>query len=41
MLEKVAAQSLKGQGQELFVTAGDPVCALQASMEGYEVDEYE
>ena len=34
---KGSAQSLKGQGARIIVTEIDPVCALQASMEGYEV----
>tara|TARA_B100000927_G_C16472426_1_gene472093 strand:- start:2172 stop:3581 length:1410 start_codon:yes stop_codon:yes gene_type:complete len=34
---KGSVQSLKGQGARIIVTEIDPVCALQASMEGYEV----
>ena len=34
---KGSAQSLKGQGARIIVTEIDPVCALQASMEGFEV----
>ncbi|MDR3001680.1 MAG: adenosylhomocysteinase [Fibromonadaceae bacterium] len=34
---KGCAQSLKGQGARVIVTEIDPICALQASMEGYEV----
>ena len=34
---KGCAQSLKGQGARVVVTEIDPICALQASMEGYEV----
>jgi adenosylhomocysteinase len=34
---KGSAQSLRGQGARVIVTEIDPICALQASMEGYEV----
>ncbi|NKB23661.1 MAG: adenosylhomocysteinase [Kiritimatiellae bacterium] len=34
---KGCCQSLKGQGARVLVTEIDPICALQASMEGYEV----
>ncbi len=34
---KGCAQSLRGQGARVLVTEIDPICALQASMEGYEV----
>ena len=34
---KGCAQSLKGQGARVIVTEIDPICALQASMEGYQV----
>jgi adenosylhomocysteinase len=34
---KGCAQSLKGQGCRVLVTEIDPICALQAAMEGYEV----
>jgi adenosylhomocysteinase len=34
---KGCASSLKGQGARVTVTEIDPICALQASMEGYEV----
>ncbi len=34
---KGVAQSLRGQGARVLVTEIDPICALQASMEGYEV----
>jgi adenosylhomocysteinase len=34
---KGCAQSLKGQGCRVVVTEIDPICALQAAMEGYEV----
>jgi adenosylhomocysteinase len=34
---KGCAQALKGQGARVVVTEVDPICALQAAMEGYEV----
>jgi adenosylhomocysteinase len=34
---KGCVQSLEGQGARVIVTEIDPICALQASMEGYEV----
>ena len=34
---KGCAQSMKGFGARVIVTEIDPICALQASMEGYEV----
>ena len=34
---KGCAQSLQGQGARVVITEVDPICALQASMEGYEV----
>lgn len=34
---KGCAQALKGQGCRVIVTEIDPICALQAAMEGYEV----
>ncbi|MEA2143814.1 MAG: adenosylhomocysteinase, partial [Solirubrobacteraceae bacterium] len=34
---KGCAASLKGQGARVLVTEIDPICALQASMEGYQV----
>jgi len=34
---KGSAQSLRGQGARVVVTEIDPICALQACMEGYEV----
>ncbi|MCW9015530.1 MAG: adenosylhomocysteinase, partial [Kangiellaceae bacterium] len=34
---KGCAQSLRGQGATVFVTEIDPICALQAAMEGYRV----
>ena len=38
---KGCAQSLKGQGCRVVVTEVDPICALQAAMEGYQVDTVE
>ncbi|MBI1369661.1 MAG: adenosylhomocysteinase [Planctomycetes bacterium] len=34
---KGCAQSLKGQGARVIINEIDPICALQAAMEGYEV----
>ncbi len=34
---KGSAESLRGQGAKVVVTEIDPICALQAAMEGYEV----
>ena len=34
---KGCAQALKGQGARVMVTEVDPICALQAAMEGYQV----
>ncbi len=34
---KGCAESLKGQGARVVVTEIDPICALQAAMQGYEV----
>jgi adenosylhomocysteinase len=34
---KGCAESLKGQGARVAITEIDPICALQAAMEGYEV----
>jgi adenosylhomocysteinase len=34
---KGCAQSLKGQGCRIIITEIDPICALQAAMEGYQV----
>jgi adenosylhomocysteinase len=34
---KGSAQSLLGQGARVIITEIDPICALQAAMEGYEV----
>jgi adenosylhomocysteinase len=38
---KGCAASLRGQGARVIVTEIDPICALQAAMEGYEVDTLE
>src|SRR6185503_8565012 len=34
---KGCAQALRGQGCRVVITEIDPICALQAAMEGYEV----
>jgi adenosylhomocysteinase len=34
---KGCAQALRGQGARVIITEVDPICALQAAMEGYEV----
>ena len=34
---KGCAQSLKGQGARVIITEIDPICALQAAMEGYQI----
>ncbi|MFH1475948.1 MAG: adenosylhomocysteinase [Verrucomicrobiota bacterium] len=34
---KGSCQSLRGQGARVIVTEIDPICALQAAMEGYEI----
>src|SRR3954467_3272489 len=34
---KGSAESLRAQGARVIVTEIDPICALQASMQGYEV----
>jgi len=34
---KGSAESLRSQGARVYVTEVDPICALQAAMEGYEV----
>ena len=34
---KGSARSLRGQGARVLITEIDPICALQAAMEGYEV----
>src|ERR1700742_3675471 len=36
-VDKGCAESLRGQGARVIVTEIDPICALQASMQGYEV----
>jgi adenosylhomocysteinase len=38
---KGCCQSLRGQGARVIVTEIDPICALQALMEGYEVKRVE
>ena len=38
---KGCAESLRGQGARVVVTEIDPICALQASMQGYEVRQLE
>ena len=38
---KGSAQSLRGQGCRVIITEIDPICALQAAMEGYEVRKLE
>jgi len=38
---KGCAAAMKGQGAKVVVTEIDPICALQASMEGYTVDTIE
>ena len=38
---KGCAQSLRGQGAQVVVTEVDPICALQAAMEGFEVQRLE
>jgi adenosylhomocysteinase len=38
---KGCAQALRGQGCRVIVTEIDPICALQAAMEGYEVQTME
>jgi len=38
---KGSAQSLRGLGARIIITEIDPICALQASMEGYEVKSLE
>ncbi len=34
---KGCAESLRGQGARVIITEADPICALQAAMDGYEV----
>jgi adenosylhomocysteinase len=38
---KGCAESLRGQGARVIVTEIDPICALQAAMQGYEVNTLE
>ncbi|MEZ0579192.1 adenosylhomocysteinase [Nocardioides sp. MH1] len=38
---KGSAESLRGQGARVIVTEIDPICALQAAMDGYEVKRLE
>jgi adenosylhomocysteinase len=38
---KGSAESLRGQGARVIVTEIDPICALQASMDGYDVQRLE
>jgi adenosylhomocysteinase len=38
---KGAAESLRGQGARVVVTEVDPICALQAAMDGYDVKRLE
>jgi len=38
---KGCAQSLRGQGARVIITEIDPICALQAAMEGFEVKRVE
>ena len=38
---KGCAESLRGQGARVIVTEIDPICALQAAMDGYEVNTLE
>lgn len=38
---KGCAQALRGQGARVIVTEIDPICALQAAMEGYQVSRLE
>ncbi|MYG93744.1 MAG: adenosylhomocysteinase [Acidimicrobiia bacterium] len=38
---KGCAQSLRGQGAKVIITEVDPICALQAAMEGFEVQRLE
>jgi adenosylhomocysteinase len=38
---KGCAQALRGQGARVVVTEIDPICALQAAMEGYEIKRLE
>ncbi|RJQ80956.1 adenosylhomocysteinase [Pseudonocardiaceae bacterium YIM PH 21723] len=38
---KGAAESLRGQGARVIITEIDPICALQAAMDGYDVQKLE
>lgn len=38
---KGSAESLRGQGARVIITEVDPICALQAAMDGYEVNTLE
>jgi adenosylhomocysteinase len=38
---KGCAESLRGQGARVVITEVDPICALQAAMDGYEVNTLE
>ena len=38
---KGAAEALRGQGARVIVTEIDPICALQATMDGYQVEHLE
>ena len=38
---KGCAQALRGQGCRVIITEIDPICALQAAMDGYEVNTFE
>ena len=38
---KGSAESLRGQGARVIITEIDPICALQAAMDGYEVKKLE
>jgi adenosylhomocysteinase len=38
---KGCAQALRGQGSKVVITEIDPICALQAAMEGYDVKRLE
>ncbi|MGH3759711.1 adenosylhomocysteinase [Actinophytocola sp.] len=38
---KGAAESLRGQGARVIITEIDPICALQAAMDGYDVQRLE
>jgi adenosylhomocysteinase len=38
---KGCAESLRGQGARVIVTEADPICALQAAMDGFEVNTIE